>query len=79
MQARVSIKARSGAITSTKIFLSHDPQVGSEEEKYFQTVLKDRKIHEVPDFRKIMSGSSSSRSRTETHVIADWLGTMFGT
>ena len=78
IQARVFIKARSGIITSIKISISSDPRIALEEEQNVRKMLENRRIHEVPSFRDILSESTNRRIRDGASVVVAWLDKMFG-
>ncbi|KAL9123928.1 MAG: hypothetical protein Q9217_006691 [Psora testacea] len=75
--ARVYLKARGGAFTETRISISRDEGVSHLEIDKFDTLLKDRNVHEIDDFEGLFA-TTGWKSSLEVSRIGQWLNTMFG-
>ena len=71
------IKVKSGVISSSHISISPDSDTAEREAEAFDQILKDKDIHKIDDFRKILA-SVAPQSDTDSVGVGTWLNHVFG-
>ena len=71
------MKVKSGVISSSRISISPHSHTAKKEAEAFDRILKDKDIHDVDDFRKILA-SVAPQSNVDFVGIGTWLNHVFG-
>ncbi|KAI9761143.1 MAG: hypothetical protein M4579_001190 [Chaenotheca gracillima] len=77
--SRFYLTVRSGAISSSHISISANLSAKIEEARRLHDALKDRKLHEIEDWSKVLQASGISHDPATLDAVGRWAQTLLGT
>ncbi|QSS63646.1 lipoyltransferase [Histoplasma capsulatum] len=77
-QTRVFLRVKSGAIISSQISTSANPEQADVQSERTSQILANRKLHEISDWAGVIAGSGAFDSQDEIRNVSSWLASKLG-
>ncbi|KAG5297461.1 lipoyltransferase [Histoplasma ohiense] len=75
---RVFLRVKSGAIISSQISTSANPEQADVQSEQTGQILANRKLHEISDWAGVLAGSGAFDSQDEIRNVSSWLASKLG-